>query len=73
MFTALKEFDIKTALRKANGDFQTALDDLLNIQYLESAGERRRGVDGFFTPEEDEAPGTAGKGKRGRKTRRNWV
>lgn len=63
MFTELKEFDIKTALRKANGDFQTALDDLLNIQYLESAGERQRGVDGFFTPEEDESPGHTGKGK----------
>ncbi|KAK2676402.1 Smr domain [Fusarium oxysporum f. sp. vasinfectum] len=31
MFSELKEFDIKHSLKKANGDVQTALDDLLNI------------------------------------------
>ncbi|KAJ4315742.1 hypothetical protein N0V84_008215 [Fusarium piperis] len=51
MFFELKEFDIKHSLKKANGDFQTALDDLLNIQYLKSTGQEQKGVDGFFQPE----------------------
>ncbi|EEU40521.1 uncharacterized protein NECHADRAFT_32522 [Fusarium vanettenii 77-13-4] len=51
MFSELKEFDIKHSLKKANGDFQTALDDLLNIQYLKSTGQEQKGVDGFFQPE----------------------
>lgn len=51
MFADLKAHDIQLAFRKANGDFQTALENLLNIQYLESTGERQKGVDGFFRPE----------------------
>ncbi|KAL2692273.1 hypothetical protein Neosp_002679 [[Neocosmospora] mangrovei] len=51
MFSELKQFDIKHSLKKANGDFQTTLDDLLNIQYLKSTGQEQKGVDGFFQPE----------------------
>jgi hypothetical protein len=52
MFSELKEFDIKHSLKKANGDVQTALDDLLNIQYLKSTGQEQKGIDGFFEPDE---------------------
>lgn len=68
MFADLKEIDIKTAIKKADGDFQAALDDLLNIQYLESTGQRQRGVDGFFRENDEEI----GKGKKkNRKKRQN--
>ncbi|KAL0941923.1 smr domain-containing protein [Colletotrichum truncatum] len=51
MFSDLKSHDISFALKKAQGDFQVALETLLNLQYLESIGERPKGVDGFFQPE----------------------
>ncbi|RGP71387.1 smr protein [Fusarium sporotrichioides] len=60
MFSELKDFDIKHCLKKANGDVQTALDELLNIQYLKSTGQEKKGIDGFFEPEE----GAAAKKKR---------
>lgn len=65
MFDDLKEFDIHHSLKKANGDFQTALDDLLNIQYLQSTGQFTRGIDGFFQPDET-APRKRGKKKKGK-------
>lgn len=73
MFADLKEIDVKTAMKKANGDFQGALDDLLNVQYLESTGQRQRGVEGFFRPEDDDVEDdSAGKGKkRGKKRPKN--
>lgn len=51
MFSDLKPLDVSFALKKAQGDFQTALETLLNIQFLESTGERPKGIDGFFQPE----------------------
>ncbi|KAJ3505242.1 hypothetical protein NM208_g16220 [Fusarium decemcellulare] len=62
MFEELKDFDIRHALKKANGDFQTSLDDLLNIQYLKSTGQEQKGVDGFFQPDSD-----VGKKKKSKK------
>lgn len=69
MFTELKKIDITTSLKKANGDFQTALDLLLNIQFLEATGNREKGIDGFFTPEEPAS--TGGKKQRKRKKKLN--
>ncbi|KAF9776924.1 hypothetical protein IL306_004828 [Fusarium sp. DS 682] len=63
MFSELKDFDIKHSLKKANGDVQTALDDLLNIQYLKSTGQEQKGIDGFFEPDE----GVGKKKKRNKK------
>ncbi|UNI18111.1 hypothetical protein JDV02_004401 [Purpureocillium takamizusanense] len=63
MFADLKPYDVEYSLKKANGDVQTALDDLLNIQYLTSTGQQMKGIDGFFTPED----ATASKGKRKKK------
>ncbi|KFA50869.1 hypothetical protein S40293_02462 [Stachybotrys chartarum IBT 40293] len=65
LFGELKEYDIRHALKKANGDFQAALDYLLHVQYLQSTGQLTKGVDGFFQP--DEAPRGKKKGKRGSK------
>ncbi|KAF4595773.1 Smr domain protein [Ophiocordyceps camponoti-floridani] len=48
MFTELKEYDVEYSLKKAKGDFQSALDDLLDIQYLQSTGQQLKGIDGFF-------------------------
>ncbi|KAK2049825.1 smr domain-containing protein [Colletotrichum somersetense] len=62
MFSDLKPHDVNFALKKAQGDFQTALETLLNLQFLESIGERPRGVDGFFLSEN-----TQSSGKRKRK------
>ncbi|PHH80558.1 hypothetical protein CDD80_1070 [Ophiocordyceps camponoti-rufipedis] len=48
MFTELKVYDVEYSLKKAKGDFQSALDDLLDIQYLQSTGQQLKGIDGFF-------------------------
>lgn len=68
MFAELKEYDIRYALKKANGDFQTALDDLLNVQYLQSTGQQLKGLDGFFEPEKNK-----GNGKRKKKGKKLLV
>ncbi|KAG6012795.1 hypothetical protein E4U43_007640 [Claviceps pusilla] len=65
MFAELKPYDVSYALKKADGDFQMALDDLLNIQYLQSTGQQMKGVDGFFV-----ADSTADSGKRKRKKKK---
>ncbi|KAF5024806.1 hypothetical protein F66182_3122 [Fusarium sp. NRRL 66182] len=67
MFSELKSFDIKHSLGKANGDFQAALDELLNIQYLKSTGQEQKGVDGFFQPDEVVGNKKRRKGKKGKK------
>ncbi|PFH56937.1 hypothetical protein XA68_15750 [Ophiocordyceps unilateralis] len=66
MFTELSEFDVKYSLKKANGEFQSALDDLLDRQYLQSTGQQLKGIDGFF----DDGNATASKKKRRRKKKR---
>ncbi|KAL9943433.1 hypothetical protein D7B24_008983 [Verticillium nonalfalfae] len=62
MFADLKTHDIQLAFKKSHGDFFTAMDSLLNTQYLESTGERKKGIDGFFQPE-----GTTSSSKKKRK------
>ncbi|KAL2873882.1 hypothetical protein SGCOL_010948 [Colletotrichum sp. CLE4] len=66
MFTDLKQHDVSFALKKAKGDFQAALETLLNIQYLESIGERPKGIDGFVDSGLPQKPSgkKKGKGKR---------
>lgn len=65
MFSDLKPHDVSFALKKARGDFQSALETLLNIQFLESIGERPKGIDGFFQPEQSKPSGKKrGKGKK---------
>ncbi|RDA87861.1 hypothetical protein CP532_2980 [Ophiocordyceps camponoti-leonardi (nom. inval.)] len=67
MFCDLRAFDIKYSLKKANGDFQSALDDLLDMQYLQSTGQQVKGIDGFFDHEDDTS---SNKKKRRRKKKR---
>ncbi|KAM0274921.1 hypothetical protein ACHAQH_007730 [Verticillium albo-atrum] len=66
MFADLKAHDIQLAFKKSNGDFFTAMESLLNTQYLESTGERKKGIDGFFRPE----GASTGKRKRKKKHRK---
>lgn len=68
LFPELKEYDIKHSLKRANGDFQAALDDLLNIQYLQSTGQQLKGVEGFFQPDEE-----IGKKKRNKRKGKSSV
>ncbi|OLN85209.1 Smr domain-containing protein [Colletotrichum chlorophyti] len=70
MFSDLKPHDVSFALKKAQGDFQTALETLLNIQFLESTGERPKGLDGFFQPEK---PSGKKKGKSKGKKRKDLL
>lgn len=48
MFTELTEMDVKMVLKRVNGDFTKACEELLNIQYLEEHGLRPKGIDGAF-------------------------
>lgn len=68
MFSELKEFEIKQALKRANGDVQTALDDLLNVQYLKSTGQEQKGIDAFFDPEGDSTKKKRKNRKKGKKS-----
>ncbi|KAI1768527.1 hypothetical protein GGR53DRAFT_477179 [Hypoxylon sp. FL1150] len=63
MFVELKLIDIRRALEKVKGDASLAMDELLNLQWLESEGHRPRGIDGFFV-DEDHAPGKKKRGKK---------
>lgn len=65
MFPEIKEFDVGYALKKCNNDFQSALEHLLNMQYLEETGQQTKGIDGFAQLEEPRKQ-RKGKGK-GRK------
>lgn len=56
---------MKYALKKCNNDFQSTLNHLLNMQYLEETGQQTRGIDGFAQLEEPRKQ-RKGKGK-GRK------
>ena len=63
MFTSLKPVDVRLALKKNKGDASLAIDHLLNIEWLEQTGQRIKGVDGFYTPDET-APQRKRKGKK---------
>ena len=64
MFAELKEFDITYALKKAEGDFQGALDHLLNVQYLESTGQQAKGIEAFFNDAGETQPQKSSKKSR---------
>ncbi|KAK7708064.1 hypothetical protein SLS64_006886 [Diaporthe eres] len=52
MFPLLKDMDIKFSLRKADGDFTKACEELLSTQFLEENGLRPKGIDGAFRDDE---------------------
>lgn len=51
IFADLSEIDMRMALKKSNGDFSKACEELLNIQYLEENGLRPKGIEGAFIPD----------------------
>ncbi|KAI1811028.1 hypothetical protein GGS20DRAFT_564809 [Poronia punctata] len=53
MFVSLKEIDVKLTLQKAKGDANLAMDELLNLQWLETTGQRPKGVEGFYVSDEE--------------------
>ncbi|KAI1416593.1 hypothetical protein F5Y13DRAFT_119677 [Hypoxylon sp. FL1857] len=53
MFVSLKPIDVKLALQKSKGDASLAMDELLNLQWLEQTGQRPKGVDGFYVSDDD--------------------
>lgn len=67
MFPELKRYDLSYALKKAEGIFQAALDDLLNVQYLQATGQQTKGVDGFFN--EGQPTNAKGKRRKGKKSK----
>ncbi|KAI0441898.1 hypothetical protein F4803DRAFT_551695 [Xylaria telfairii] len=67
MFISLKPIDIKLTLQKTKGDADLAMDELLNLQWLEQTGQRPKGVDGFYVSDNDMPKG---KKKGRRKTKR---
>ncbi|RYO75521.1 hypothetical protein DL764_010404 [Monosporascus ibericus] len=66
MFKSLKPVDVKLALKKFKGDADLAIDELLNLQWLEETSQRVKGVDAFYVPDE-EAPGKKKKAKKKKK------
>ncbi|OAA62931.1 Smr domain protein [Cordyceps fumosorosea ARSEF 2679] len=66
MFPELKTFDVEYALKKYNNDFQSALDHLLNMQYLEETGQQTKGIDGFVQLKEPQKRKGKGKGRKRR-------
>ncbi|KAI0602162.1 hypothetical protein F4775DRAFT_305533 [Biscogniauxia sp. FL1348] len=64
MFVSLKPIDIKLTLQKCKGDASLAIDELLNLQWLEQTGQRPKGVNGFFVSDDDTAPSKKKKGKK---------
>ncbi|KAI1211334.1 uncharacterized protein F4807DRAFT_458909 [Annulohypoxylon truncatum] len=68
MFASLKSIDIKLALQKSKGDASLAMDELLNLQWLEHTGQRPKGVDGFYVSDEDNV--SSKKKKKGKKKKK---
>ncbi|CAJ2505274.1 Uu.00g126680.m01.CDS01 [Anthostomella pinea] len=66
MFVSLKPIDVRLALQKCKGDASFAIDELLNLQWLEQAGQRPKGIDGFYVSDDD----VPNRKKKGRKKKR---
>lgn len=58
VFPMLRDTDVQRAVKEAAGDAARASDILLNIKHLEETGERPKGIDGFFVPDEAPPPGS---------------
>ncbi|KAI5866210.1 hypothetical protein GGS23DRAFT_374500 [Durotheca rogersii] len=69
MFVSLKRIDVRLALQKSKGDASLAIDELLNLQWLEQTNQRPKGVDGFYVSDDD----SRGKKKKGKKKRRGGI
>lgn len=67
MFTTLKPVDIKLTLKKAKGDADLAISELLNLALLEETGERVKGVDAFYVADDAVTSTKKRKGKKKKK------
>ncbi|KAM3066144.1 hypothetical protein ACMFMG_010515 [Clarireedia jacksonii] len=63
-FPVLKPFDVKFSLKKAKGDINLAINDLLTQAFLEETGSRRRGIEAFS---EDSSMPTKSRRHKGKK------
>lgn len=52
IFPTLRPYDVAHTLKKVEGDFTRACEELLNMQFLEENGLRARGIEGAFRPDE---------------------
>ncbi|KAK6957040.1 hypothetical protein Daesc_002325 [Daldinia eschscholtzii] len=68
MFVSLKPIDVKLSLQKAKGDASLAIDELLNLQWLEQTGQRPKGVDGFYVSDDDHIPVKKKKSRKKKKS-----
>ncbi|OAA62727.1 smr domain containing protein [Niveomyces insectorum RCEF 264] len=64
-FPTLKESDVARALKESADDVDKASDILLNLEHLEQTGQRPKGIDAFFQP--DDLPVSRGKWKKKKK------
>ncbi|CAK7266426.1 hypothetical protein SEPCBS119000_002023 [Sporothrix epigloea] len=55
-FPTLKEREIVRVLREMRNDIDKTSDVLLNLEHLEQTGEREKGIDAFFRPENEVSP-----------------
>ncbi|KAI1455081.1 hypothetical protein F4805DRAFT_294406 [Annulohypoxylon moriforme] len=69
MFVSLKSIDVKLALQKSKGDASLAMDELLNLQWLEQTGQRPKGIDGFYVSDDDNVTNKKKKGKKKKKVK----
>ena len=65
-FPTLKESDIARVLREKGDDVDRASDVLLNLEHLELTGQRAKGIDAFFQPEDEVIRWNANKKKKNR-------
>ncbi|KAI0113254.1 hypothetical protein F4814DRAFT_421290 [Daldinia grandis] len=68
MFISLKPIDVRLSLQKSKGNASLALDELLNLQWLEQTGQRPKGIDGFYVSDDDNIPNR--RKKKGRKKKK---
>ncbi|CAK7228786.1 hypothetical protein SBRCBS47491_007024 [Sporothrix bragantina] len=65
-FPTLKDSDIVRALKETGDDVDKASDVLLNLEHLEQTGQRAKGIDAFFRPEDETLEWNANKKKKGK-------
>ncbi|CAK7235978.1 hypothetical protein SCUCBS95973_009448 [Sporothrix curviconia] len=63
-FPTLKESDIVRVLKEKGDDVDKASDVLLNLEHLEETGQRAKGIDAFFRPEDETMQWNANKKKK---------
>lgn len=58
-----KDWKLDLVLRRCHGNLERAFDELLNLQFLEEEGNCPKGIDGFFTPDDEWKPSNGGAGR----------